>query len=560
MLSELYIENMAVIQKATMTFSPGLNIFTGETGAGKTILINAINAVLGARLYRDIIRTGENRAFVSAVFTDIEDDICRRIEQLGFCADDGQLIITREIDTDGKGSCRINSRPASVSSLREIAPMLIGIHGQHESQNLLSAEKHLDFIDAFARLQGSVAAYREVYDKMTETERELGTLEMDEGLKLQRLDILNYQINEIEEAGLSEGEEEELLEQRRLIHNSEKIISALSGIYELINGGDSREGMLSGLDELMQELSLASKYVESLTEFSPRLSEAAYELQELGALSRSMLDDFDFDPAQLNVIESRLDKIYRIKKKYGDSVANVLDYYEKAAAERDDLTFSEEKCAKLSRELEVLRASAQSLAAELTEKRLTAAETFTALIEEELRFLDMGGVRVKAQRTEKPLSPTGADGFELFIAANVGETPKPLSKIASGGELSRIMLAIKNVLAEKDLLATMIFDEVDSGVSGSAAQKIGAKLAQAAVNRQVICVTHLAQVAAFADTHVKIYKTVENDRTFTRLEKLDTRGRIEELARIMVGASPSEIALQNAAELLENSAGSLCEQ
>ena len=550
MLSQLYIENIAVIQKATIQLDHGFNVFTGETGAGKTILISAINAVLGARTSRSIIRSGESRAVVSALFTELSPEVAQQVEEMGYTTEDGQLMIHREMDTRGSGSCRINGRPATTALLRQIASLLIDIHGQRDSQELLSTEKHMAFVDGFGELGKELAAYREVYKKLQEAREKLESLQMDESYKLQRQDILQYQIGEIEGAKLTPGEEEELLAQREIIRNAEKITSALGTSYQLLTGGEEGLGLVSGLEGLGEELETASRFIEELGDYREKTEDLRYELEELSSTLRGYLDDYNFDPRQLDEVESRLDLIHRLKKKYGATIQEILDYWERSAQELDELTFADERAEKLRGEVADLTGKAKELAAVLSKKRKEAGERFIQSVQQELAYLDMPGVRLTLRLTARELGPSGQDGVEFFISANPGEEPKPLSKTASGGELSRVMLSIKNVLAGRGGVGTVIFDEVDTGVSGRAAQKIGLKLAQVAVGRQVICVTHLAQVAAYAGHHSRIYKQVEAERTYTHVEVLDREERVRELARINVGENITSTALDSAREML----------
>ncbi len=544
MLSQLYIENIAVIQKATIQLDHGFNVFTGETGAGKTILISAINAVLGARTSRSIIRSGESRAVVSALFTELSPEVAQQVEEMGYTAEDGQLMIHREMDAGGSG------RPATTALLRQIASLLIDIHGQRDSQELLSTEKHMAFVDGFGELGKELAAYREVYKKLQEAREKLESLQMDESYKLQRQDILQYQIGEIEGAKLTPGEEEELLAQREIIRNAEKITSALGTSYQLLTGGEEGLGLVSGLEGLGEELETASRFIEELGDYREKTEDLRYELEELSSTLRGYLDDYNFDPRQLDEVESRLDLIHRLKKKYGATIQEILDYWERSAQELDELTFADERAEKLRGEVADLTGKAKELAAVLSKKRKEAGERFIQSVQQELAYLDMPGVRLTLRLTARELGPSGQDGVEFFISANPGEEPKPLSKTASGGELSRVMLSIKNVLAGRGGVGTVIFDEVDTGVSGRAAQKIGLKLAQVAVGRQVICVTHLAQVAAYAGHHSRIYKQVEAERTYTHVEVLDREERVRELARINVGENITSTALDSAREML----------
>lgn len=553
MLSQLYIENIAVIRQATIDFQQGFHVFTGETGAGKTILISAINAVLGGRTFKEIIRTGETRATVSALFTEISEELCKKIEVLGYPLEDNQLLVQREIDLSGKGQCRLDGRPATAAMLREVCSLLIDIHGQHDNQELLSAEKHLGFLDSYGAYPQEMAAYTAAYERMCECAARLDKLQMDESYKLQRMDILQFQIKEIGDAKLTDGEEERLVEQQKRIRNAERITESLGAVYTLLNGnGEEMRGVLEALEEVSTELDTAAKYLTEFGGYSEKLSDAYYMLEELGSRARDTLEDADFDPRQLDAIESRLDTIYKLKKKYGNSIAEILEYFERISEEYQSLELSDELTAHLQRELDEANLVLHTVAEALTACRLAAAAEFSERVEQELAYLDMAGVRFSITRRGKPYGPTGADEMEFMICTNTGEEAKPLAKIASGGELARIMLAIKNVLAEKDGIGTIIFDEVDTGVSGRAAQKIGKKLAEVARHRQVICVTHLAPVAACAAHHYRIYKTVEDGRTFTRVEELTRPQRVQELARIMVGENITDSALKSAEEMLES--------
>ena len=551
MLSQLYIENIAVIRQATIDFQKGFHIFTGETGAGKTILISAINAVLGGRTFKEIIRTGESRARVSALFTGIPASLAEKIGELGYPLEDGQLLVQREIDLTGKGQCRLDGRPATAAMLREVCSLLIDIHGQHDNQELLSAEKHLGFLDSFGAYRQELDDYAKAYAQRMACADRLEKLHMDESYKLQRMDILQFQLKEIGDARLTDGEEEQLTEQQKRIKNAERITESLGTIYTLLNGdGEELRGVLEALEEISTELDTAAKYLPDFTQYGDKLNDAYYMLEELGSTARDTLEEADFDPRQLDTIESRLDTIYRLKKKYGGSIAEILAYYDKISEEYNTLELSDEMVEQLRGELERAEQDLRQAAKALTARRLETAGEFVRRVEAELAYLDMGGVRFSISRKEKAFGPNGADEMEFLICTNAGEEARPLAKIASGGELARIMLAIKNVLAEKDDIGTIIFDEVDTGVSGRAAQKIGQKLAEVARHRQVICVTHLAPVAACAAHHYRIYKTVEEGRTFTRVEELGHEDRVRELARIMVGDHITESALQSAGEML----------
>jgi len=556
MLKQLHIQNIAVIQKANVMLTPGLNVFTGETGAGKTILISAIDAVLGERASKDMIRTGEEKAQVTALFEDISPLAVHALEELGYSDDEGSVLISREIHLNGKGSCKINGVPATVSILKEIASLLISIHGQRDSAQLLAGEQHLRLIDAFGDLGGDMEEYHAAYRRMCDIREELESLKISDSQKAQRIDMLTFQIDEIEAAGLEDPEEEgQLQAQKKLIKNSEKVRDALSAAYTAIQGAGEAEGIGTLIDALADSIALAADFIAPMEPMSQRISEMRYELEEYAQDIRNTLEDFEFDPRELDVIESRLDTIYKLRRKYGDSIGEILSYCDKARVELEAITTSEQRARELTVALESATATAESLAAALSEKRRKAAQGLVLQVEEELAFLDMPSVRLSIRHQAKPLSERGMDEIEFYIVTNVGESPKPLSKIASGGEMSRIMLAIKNVLAEKDDVATLIFDEVDTGVSGRAAQKIGRKLAQVARARQVVCVTHLAQVAAFADNHLLIRKEIEGDRTFTRITALGEEEIVAELARITNGDLITDAALQSAGELRASSRG-----
>ncbi len=548
MLSQLYIENIAVIQKASIQLEEGLNVFTGETGAGKTMLISAINAVLGGRTSREIIRSGERRALVSALFTQLPEQVCRMVEELGYEAEDGQLMISRELDTEGRGNCRIGGRPATTGLLRQLAGQLIDVHGQRDSQELLSPDRHLSFIDNFGGIR--LEKYQELFHQLADVREELERSRMDESYRLQRQDMLRYQVDEITAAQLSEEEEEELLSQREIIRNAEKITGALGAIYDLLNGTEEQQGLLSSFEALGEELTTASRYLQQLSEYDDRVTETGYDLQELSGTVRDFLDQYNFDPRQLDEIETRVDHIQRLKKKYGREIPDILDYLEHISDELEQLDHSDERIASLERQEGQLSKEVRNLAAGLTQQRKQAGAELIRLIQQELTYLDMPHVRLALSCQEKEPALNGADVMELLISANPGEAPKPLSKIASGGELSRVMLAVKNVLADRDGIGAMIFDEIDTGVSGRAAQKIGRKLRQVACHRQVLCVTHLAPVAAYGTHHLKIYKEIQGERTYTMVRPLSREERVEELARITVGENITPKALESAREML----------
>ena len=554
MLRQLYVQNVAVIQKAVIEFKNGLNVFTGETGAGKTILISAIDAVLGQRSSHEMIRSGEEKATVSALFEDISPRAKAKLLELGFEDEDGSVLITREITKSGKSLCRIGGIPATASMLKEISSLLIHIHGQRDQSRLLLSENHIELIDTFGEFERELVIYRKAYGNMRDAESRIKALDMDDAQKNQRIDMLSFQVKEIENAGLSDvNEEDELLARKKIIRNSEKILDGLSAGYAALRGDGEIIGIESLFGELVSGVGAAAEYIEPLLKMSERLNEINYELSDFSAEIRAYLDDFDFDPRELDEIESRLDVIYKLKRKYGSNVAEIIAFGENAAAELLEIETSGERKEKLIKELEHAREQAEKLSRELSKKRLAVAKEFTVLIEAELAFLDMPSVRFNVSHSKKELSSDGIDELAFTIAANAGEPLKPLSKIASGGELSRIMLAVKNVLADKDDIDTLIFDEVDTGVSGRAAQKIGRKLKQASSERQVICVTHLAQVAAFADYHILIHKHEKDGKTYTKVSPLDTEKSIAELARITGGELITELSLQSARELWEHS-------
>jgi DNA repair protein RecN (Recombination protein N) len=556
LLSQLYIQNVAVIQKAAIDFDSGLNVFSGETGAGKTILISAIDAVLGERASKDMIRTGEEKAFVSALFEDISPRAAEKLSELGYADDEGALLVSREINQSGKSVCKINGQPATASVLKELSPLLIHTHGQRDSAALLHSESHLEIIDAYAGLGDMLSDYKAAYGEMRGLEEELEGCNMDEAQKAQRVDMLTFQINEIEAASLLDpGEEDELAARKRLIKNSGKIIEGLSQAYAALSGDESSESITGLLDSFTEGLSAASGYVADFEAMLSRATGIGYELEEFSGELRAFLDDFEYDPHELDRIESRLDIIYRLKRKYGADIAEIIAFGERAAEELEGIAMSGERAKKLAARLKEATQRAAELAAGLTGARAEAAARFVSEVERELKFLDMPNVKLSVLRTQRPLSGTGADFCELMIITNVGEAPKPLSKIASGGETARLMLAIKNVYAGRDDVGTLIFDEIDSGVSGRAAQKIGRKLRQVSRLRQVICVTHLAQVASFADRHLLIRKEVAEGRTFTRVKPLTKTEAIEELARITGGDLITRAALKSAAELWEHSHG-----
>ena len=552
MLSQLFIKNIAVIESASIDFENGFNVFTGETGAGKSILIDAINAVLGGRTSRDLVRTGASKAFVSAVFSDISPKVKNILEELGYDSDEDDLLISREISSEGKNICKINARPATVSALKQLSCALIDVHGQHDSAILQNPELHIGYIDAYGNTSAELLSYDESYKAMKETERAIKKISMDDSDKEARIDLLKYQIGEIESAAIEEGEEEELLALSKRIKSSENIMELVSGTVAALDGDDGSEGALGELETVIKNAQQLAEYFPDFTGISEKFKSSYYELEEFANDVKNCADELDFDPNLQNRTEKRLDEIFRLKRKYGGSVEAMFAYYNKAKNELDGIEFSEERLEKLNKEYAVLKKAVEEKASVLTQKRLDAAKSFEHAVMNELSYLNMPNVRFSVNFEHTDYSESGCDNIEFYIATNAGEPLKPLAKIASGGELSRIMLSIKNVLADKDEVGTLIFDEVDTGISGAAAQKVGKKLKQVSKGRQIICVTHLAQVAAFADNHLLISKATENERTFTSVTSLDKEGRICELARIM-GGEITDSLKNSAKELLEAS-------
>ena len=548
MLSQLYIKNIAVISEASIDFGPRFNVFTGETGAGKTILVSAINGVLGARMSRDIIRSGEDSAYVSALFTQLPQDVCAKIEEMGFEMQDDTLLIAREVGS--RNLCKVNGRPATVQLLREIASMLIDVHGQKDNHRLLSPEDHIAYIDAFGGLENCRREYQVLYEKILEVRNQLERVNRRDREKEHQFDLLTYQIGEIESAALHPGEEEELLLKRDQIANAERIIRLLSQSKQLLDGEEEVSGILQMFEELTNNLSQLTHFLPQMEPLAMRMEEIGYDLSDCAGDLGNYLDQMDYQPQELEQVEERLDLIYRLKRKYGNSVEEILEYLEKSREQLQQLNLSEEKAQELQEEYLHLKPQVQQAADMLTSRRHKAAKEFLSRVKKELEFLNMPSVRLSVSAGRSGWKPDGQDELEFLISSNAGEEPKPLAKIASGGELSRVMLSIKNVLAQKDRVGTAVFDEIDTGVSGKAAQKIGQKLQEVSHNRQVICVTHLAQVAVYADHHLLIEKSEEDGRTYTRIKPLDRQGRVEEIARMISGENLTETAIQNAREML----------
>lgn len=553
MLTSLKIENVAIIESAAIEFGCGLNVLTGETGAGKSIVIDSINAILGERTSRDIIRTGAQSAKVYAVFEDVNERVRNFLDENGIDCEDGVLIINRTLSREGKNVCRINGAPVTVSMLREIGGELIDIHGQHDNQSLLSPEKHCGFVDSFAGNADLITDYREKYGRLCEIRSRLKKLTTDESSKSQRIDFLTYQIDELEKAEITIGERDELKARKSLINNSQKVIESLNIAYEALKADGAGIDMITDAES---EIANASAYMEMLGEASEKITDIRYELEDIAETVRDAMTEVDFDPSELEDIDERLDLLYRLSKKYGDTEEEMLEYLEKARAELDNIAFSEERVKELQKQEKEALVETETAACKLTESRKTAGEKLSNAICSELEFLDMPNVRFVVKCNDIGLTENGKDEIEFSISANAGEEPKPLAKIASGGELSRIMLAIKNVLAETDGVDTMIFDEIDTGVSGRAAQKIAMKLRSASKGRQVICVTHLAQIAAQGDVHLYIRKSVSDGKTYTNIKSLIEEERVAEIARIMGGMEITKLQLESAREMLAN-AGNL---
>lgn len=548
MLELLHIENIAIIEEAEIAFRPGFNALTGETGAGKSIVIDAMSAVLGQRTSRDLIRTGASKAFVSALFSHVDPALC---EELGAVPDEnGDLMLQREIGADGKNVCRVGGRPVTVSQLRTLGSRLVNIHGQHDGQQLLDEEQHLAYLDSFGKVDSLLEAYTDKYNSLTDIRRKMNALQMDEAEKARRMDTLQYQIGELERAKLKSGEEEELQSRRNLLRNAEKFISAVSGADYALNGGEDGSGVLNLLRQAQDALGTVRHLDEGFNILYERLESAYSEAYDIAFSVAEQRENFDFSPNELDEVEGRLDQLYRLKKKYGATVEDMLAYLDNCRRELDDIAYAGDALERLEKDCAKAEKAARKAAEELSAVRKTAGETLSQAILTELQQLDMGKIRFQVDFAEKPLDATGMDQVRFLMSANLGEELKPINKIASGGELARIMLAMKNVLSEQDHVATMVFDEVDTGVSGRAAQKVAEKMARISRHKQVLCVTHLPQLAAMADTHFSVEKGEANGRTFTRVRQLDRKQRQMELARLTGGAQVTETMLQGAEELL----------
>ena len=549
MLQLLHIENIAVIEEADITFDEGFNALTGETGAGKSIVIDAMGAVLGQRTSRDLIRTGAAKAFVSAMFSGVPP--LPVLEECGLEAEDGELLLQREIYADGKNACRVGGRPVTVAQLRRIGGALLNIHGQHDGQQLLDEEQHGAYLDSFGRVEAELGAYAACYEAMEVTRKKLKSLQMDEAEKERRMDSLTFQIKELEKAQLKPGEEEALLQRRNLLRNSEKFMSAVQGAVWSLTGGDDGGGAVSELREAAGAVSGVKGLDDRFGQLHERLENLYSEAYDVAETLRDLQDSFDFSPQELDELEGRADLLYRLKKKYGPTVEDMLAYLEKCREELDQIAFAADTTARLQKQLEKERGRAMKAARALSEARKAAAKRLEERIQEELRQLDMPKVRFAICFEEKEPDALGIDVVRFLMSANVGEELRPINKVASGGELARIMLALKNVLAENELIGTLVFDEVDTGVSGRAAQKVAEKLAQVSRRKQVLCVTHLPQLAAMADTHFSVEKGEREGRTYTRVLRLDRERRKEELARLTGGQRLTSALLAGAEELLD---------
>ena len=547
MLSLLHIENIAVIESADISFDQGFNVLTGETGAGKSIVIDAISAILGERAYRDMIRTGTNKASVRAVFTDVPE--LKWFSENGV-EYDAETVIQREIYLDGKNVCRVNGSLVSVSILRKLGIQLINIHGQHDSASLFDEDNHLTFLDAFGDNEALRADYSEKYEAVAKLRREIDRMTMDEGEKLRRMETLKYQIAEIEKADLEPGEDDALEERRKILQNAEKLSNGMETAVECLYGGDESDGAAGLLAQAEYALARLAKFSDSFGAMHERVADLMYQVQDVAEEVRDARDDLSYSADELEEIESRLDVIHKLRRKYGVTCEEILAYLDRAKKELDDIEFADDHLERLKKNLKKAEKAAWDAAKQLRENRLKTAKTMSDRILAELAQLDMPRVQFSCEFTETDLTANGADAVAFYMSANAGEALKPMSKVASGGELARIMLAMKNVLAEKDQVNTLIFDEVDTGVSGRAAQKVAEKLRSVASHKQVLCVTHLPQLAALANTHLLIAKSERNGRTYTSVTPLDIEGRKRELARIIGGTNITETTLKSAEEML----------
>jgi len=548
MLSLLHIENIAVIEHSEISFDKGFNVLTGETGAGKSIIIDAISAILGQRAYRDMIRTGTQKASVRAVFTDVQK--LPWFEENGVPYD-SETMILREIYLDGRNVCRVNGTPVTVSILNQLGQQLIDIHGQHDSASLFDEANHLTYLDDYADNGDLRGDYREKFDQVEALRHQISSISMDESEKLRRMETLEFQIREITKAQLTAGEDTQLEERRKVLQNGEKLSDAFYAVSQMLLGGDDTDGAVALLEQAQHELSRIGRYTDAYQPLQEQLYDLMYRVQDAAQQVRDARDELTFSAEELENIEARLDVIHRLRRKYGADCQEILEYLEKAQQELDAITFADDHIEKLKAQLQKAEIIAKAAADVLRKNRQEAAQRLTESILSELEQLDMPKVQFACHFTPKELSGDGADNVAFYMSANAGEALKPLSKVASGGELARIMLAMKNVLAEQDQVCTLIFDEVDTGVSGRAAQKVAQKLHSVARNKQVLCVTHLPQIAAMGDTHMLISKEERQGRTYTSVTPLDHQGRVQELARIIGGAQITDITRKSAEEMLK---------
>lgn len=551
MLSNLKIENVAIIKKAVIDFKDGFNVMTGETGAGKSIIIDSLNAVLGERTSRELIRTNCDYAQVSAYFYDNSFAVNQILNEFDVpVEDDSSIIITRKMTQDGKNVCKINSVPVTVSMLKKLGKTLVNIHGQADNQTLLNEDNHRIYIDRLAENTQISAEFTEKYNRYIEVLTQLKSLNIDEEQKLRRIDILDYQIEEISSAKIEIGEWDELKQQQMLFRNTEKLTQVLETAYSYLNGNDDDQGAVSLCFNALNKINSVTEFSETVKNAADSLEESAYNLTDVSEQIKSVIESLDFDERSIQQVEERLDILYELSRKYGKTEEEILEFYDRAVEERESIVNSDELKKELTQKVKIAYNDALESAKELSQTRKNAAKLFSQNVCEQLKFLDMPSVKFSVKIDECELNSNGIDTVEFYLSANAGEDPKPLSKIASGGELSRIMLAIKSVLSEKDGISTLVFDEIDTGVSGSAAQKIAIKLKQVSSNHQVICVTHLAQIAAYADEHLLISKSEVDGQTYTKLTSLDNEMRKKEIARIMGGMNITEAMLESAAQML----------
>ena len=547
MLSTLHIENIAVIEQAEIAFDSGFNVLTGETGAGKSIVIDAISAILGERASREMIRTGAQKAFVSAIFSGVPELPWFAENQIPY---EPELGISREIFADGKNSCRVSGKPVTVSTLRKLGVQLIQIHGQNDSQQLFDEATHIGYLDLYAHDEALLADYRQAYDKVSVVQQEIRRLSMDESEKLRLVETLKFQIDEIERAELQSGEEDELLERRKVLQNAEKLTDAMEAVVSALYGDETSDGAAAMIANAAHALERVSRVSDEMRQLSGKLNDLMYTAQDIADELRDKKDDLTYSADELEQIEERLDTLHKLKRKYGGSVEDVIAFCEKAKRQLDEVEFASDRIEQLQKKLSALQTAMQEKGMALSAARKMAAEKLQAAISSELMQLDMPKIQFVCEFSTQQPQENGLDAVRFLMSANVGESLRPLSKVASGGELARIMLAMKNVLAAEDSVGTMIFDEVDAGVSGRAAQKVAYKLWTVAKGRQVLCVTHLPQIAAMADTEFTVEKRVENGRTYTSVLRLDVAGRRQELARLTGGSMITETTLAGAAELL----------